>query len=177
MVALFFDTETTGFKGSRVVQLGALLQDTETGRVISEFNGMVLTEGVEIPQAVIDVHGITNEHADKYGYSMNVVDYIFGRMIQGADLLVAHNIDFDLNIVMTNLPKSAELIKDKQQYCTMLNAVDLVGIKKSHGGGNKWPKLIETYRYFFDKDFDGAHDAMIDVRACRDVYFALQAHV
>ena len=39
--------------------------------------------------------------------------------------------------------------------------------------GYKRPSLTETYRHFFGRDFDGAHDAMADVRACRDVYFAL----
>ena len=38
--------------------------------------------------------------------------------------------------------------------------------------GYKNPSLPRTYRHFFGRDFDGAHDAMADVRACRDVFFA-----
>jgi len=31
--------------------------------------------------------------------------------------------------------------------------------------------LSEAYRHAFGKDFDGAHDAMSDIRATKDVYF------
>jgi len=39
----------------------------------------------------------------------------------------------------------------------------------------KNPSLQEAYRHLFGRNFVGAHDAMADVRACRDVYFALHA--
>lgn len=173
MIALFFDTETTGFTGSRIVQLGAILQDTDTKRTLAEFNGMVQTGGVPIPEEVVKIHGISNELADAHGFEKDFVDRAFARMIECADVLVAHNIDFDLNIVTNNLPISDGLITTIQQYCTMLNSMNLVAIPKSHGGGNKWPRLMEAYKYFFNEEFDGAHDAMADVRACRDVYFKL----
>lgn len=38
----------------------------------------------------------------------------------------------------------------------------------------KPPKLEECIRHFFNEDLDGAHDAMIDVAACRRVYFHLK---
>jgi len=38
----------------------------------------------------------------------------------------------------------------------------------------KPPKLEECIRHFFNEELDGAHDAMVDVRACRRVYFHLQ---
>jgi DNA polymerase III epsilon subunit-like protein len=34
----------------------------------------------------------------------------------------------------------------------------------------KWPKLTEAYRHCYDRDFDGAHDALADVRATADVF-------
>lgn len=53
----------------------------------------------------------------------------------------------------------------KESYCTMKRTTDLVGIPKGHGGGNKYPKLSELYRFLFDEDFENAHDAMADVTA------------
>ena len=38
----------------------------------------------------------------------------------------------------------------------------------------KAPKLTKAYQFFFGKDFDGAHNAMNDVLATRDVFFALK---
>lgn len=169
---LFFDTETTGFGKARLVQLGAILQDTETGRILSEFNGMVLTEGVPIPEQAAAVHGITNELADAYGFPMEAVDAIFATMLKSTDLVVAHNIQYDLGIVECNLELSDKLIKTKQQYCTMLNTMDVLKLPGRYGQF-KWPKLMESYVHYFEQEFDGAHDAMADVRACRDVYFKL----
>lgn len=40
-------------------------------------------------------------------------------------------------------------------------------------GGYKNPNLQEAYKHFFGVEFEGAHDAMADVRACRDVFFKL----
>lgn len=34
----------------------------------------------------------------------------------------------------------------------------------------KWPRLSEAYRFAFNEDFSGAHDAMADVRACLRIY-------
>lgn len=174
MIGLFFDTETTGFKGSRLVQLGAILQDLETGKIISELNTMVNTGGFPIPENASNIHGITNQIADKYGITMGAVDKLFGWMLTNSDVIVAHNIQFDLDIVSTNLPISKDLLVGKETFCTMKNTMNVLKLpSKFKGGSYKWPKLIESYKYYFGAEFDNAHDAMADVRACRDIYVKL----
>jgi DNA polymerase III epsilon subunit-like protein len=37
-------------------------------------------------------------------------------------------------------------------------------------GDFKWPKLEEAYKHYYGEIFSGAHDALVDVRACRDVF-------
>lgn len=177
MYKLFFDTETTGFKTKthtpRLVQIGAILQNSESGRILAEFNGMVITGGFPIPEVVTKIHGIDNELADRHGFPIEGVDQIFAHMVERADTVVAHNIKFDLGIIADNLPESHKMIATKQQFCTMMSSKDIVGIPKKHGGGNKYPKLSDTYKFFFGTELLDAHDAMVDVRACRDIYFKL----
>lgn len=177
MIALFFDTETTGFKSSsftpEIVQIGALLQDTETKRVLAELNLIVKPEN-PIPPEVSAIHGITDELAAAYGFGSRIAEKAFSDMVFMAEVVVAHNISFDLGIIKDVWPLTYDMLKVKVPFCTMLKAESTVGMPGSHAGGTKYPKLIEAYRYFFGKDFDNAHDAMADVRACRDVYFALQ---
>lgn len=177
MIALFFDTETTGFPNPanppQIVQIGAILQDCDTKRVIGEIN-LIVKPGVEIPQACIDVHGITNDLAAKHGVKPGIADNMFAILASQADVLVAHNIKFDREVIAGAWSVSPAILQTKEQYCTMVNATELVGIPKSHGGGYKYPRLMETHMHLFGREFEGAHDAMADVRACRDVYFEMQ---
>lgn len=178
MIALFFDTETTGFKTPvftpDIVQIGALLQDTETKRVLAELN-VIVTPSHPIPDKVAAIHGITSDLAAKFGIASETAEIIFTAMVHMADVVVAHNIQFDLGIIGGVWKNASAVLNGTDQYCTMQNCTKVVGIAGTHAGGYKYPKLIEAYRHFFDKEFDNAHDAMADVRACRDVYFALTA--
>lgn len=175
MIALFFDTETTGFKSSsftpEIVQIGALLQDTETKRVLAELNVIVLAQE-PIPERVSEIHGINDELNGLFGIDSKVAEGMFTLMVQMADILVAHNIAFDVEIIREPWPAAFRALSEKLLYCTMLSSKPVLGIP-AKSGGLKNPKLAEAYRHFFEVDFENAHDAMADVRACRDVYFAL----
>jgi DNA polymerase-3 subunit epsilon len=177
MIALFFDTETTGFKKPgftpEIVQIGALLQDTETKQILAELN-VIVTPKNPIPQVVSDIHGITDEVAEKYGVASLAAENMFALMVQMADIAVAHNIKFDLDIIAGVWPVAYGFLVERQQFCTMLKSTDIVGLTGTHAGRNKWPRLTEAYAHFFDgAAFDNAHNAMADVRACRDIYFKL----
>lgn len=55
------------------------------------------------------------------------------------------------------------------KFCTMKA---MTPVCKLHGnyGDFKWPKLQEAHKHAFGVEFDGAHDALADVRACARVY-------
>lgn len=186
MIALFFDTETTGFRSAtftpEIVQIGAILQDTESKRILGELNAIVRAKN-PIPERVSDIHGITDLLSQTYGLRSITADRLFAHMVERADKLVAHNIKFDLDIIDGAWEVSRALITSKQQYCTMVETTPLLKLPKKAGGNAfhnsfhgsyKAPKLAEAYLHYFGRDFDNAHDAMADVRACRDVYFAIQ---
>jgi DNA polymerase-3 subunit epsilon len=63
---------------------------------------------------------------------------------------------------------SDEVWKDKElYYCTLINARKVMGGKSGH-------TLGEAYKHFTGKDFENAHNAIHDVRACLEVYFGIQ---
>jgi DNA polymerase-3 subunit epsilon len=194
VIALFFDTETTGLKrqGSDfvpgLVQLAAILQDTDSGRILAEVNYMVRQEGKPIPTEVTAIHGITTDLADLYGIPLNVADRLFRDLITKADLLVAHNIDFDLDVMADNLPLSLANFKvlELPTFCTMDSSLYIVKAPRSAKQKDyftskgikpdtpyKVPSLAEAHSHFFDREIIGAHDAMVDVRACRDIFLQL----
>lgn len=188
MNLLFFDTETTGkanFKAGpewplqpRCVQLAALLCAPD-GTEIAWFNHIIEPDGWDIPAEAAAVHGITLERAKAEGVPISRAIINFVELLIQTEWLVAHNIDFDDLILHSELHRMRadilEQFKAKRRFCTMRAATDICKIPTGWGRGKyKWPKLVEAHQHFFGKGFEGAHDAMADVRACARVYFALQ---
>jgi DNA polymerase-3 subunit epsilon len=194
-VILFFDTETTGFFQDRlsvdhpdqpyIVQLAAELCDDDA-KPIAGFSLIVdpgISEGIDIPVQASNVHGITNERAIQYGVSPEFALSAFTHLYQRADVIVAHNIKFDRGVTEAAIARHYGRVMPlrKTLFCTMEAASPIVNLPPTErmlAAGftkPKPPKLEECIRHFFDEDLDGAHDAMIDVAACRRVYFHLKS--
>lgn len=175
MIALFFDTETTGLEDdAAIVQIAAMLQDVDTGRVLSELSTIVkLPEGKKIGAKSLEVHGITESDTNKYGIWVHQLDSLFSDMIDRSDVVVAHNSKFDMARVSHNLVVSSNKIKPKKVFCTMMGSIEELSIPGKYGGF-KYPSLAEAHQHYLGRGFDGAHDAMVDVRACRDVFVEMR---
>lgn len=180
MKRLYFDTETTGFPASIgtplpqcpfVVQLAAILLDDEQGEVAS-MNFIIKPDGWTIPDDVAAIDGITTEKAEAFGIPSRVAFAAFSQLCRQSDQAVAHNIAFDLKLVAYEIQRASapNIIADKPQICTMLATVDVCKLPGRYPGKLKWPKLIEAHQHLFGEGFDGAHDALVDVRACARVH-------
>lgn len=195
---LFFDTETTGFPHKskpldhpdqpHVIQLAAILAD-ESGNVVSSFSFLIdpgVENGVRIPSGAQEVHGIDEERLWRFGIPPVAALDTFDEMLSRADLIVGHNIDFDVEMMEIAQHKHAEVVRESwlritlPRFCTMKESTDICRLPSTRAattgkGGNKWPKLGEAYKHFFGEDLTGAHDAMNDVRACMRIYFHLKS--
>ena len=183
---LFFDTETTGkfdFKAQphadhqpRMVQLAALLTNDE-GLELGQMNVIIRPEGFTIPDEVAALHGITQAIAESAGVQCKQARRLFREFWQVADLAVAHNISFDMGIIDGEMYRAATGIvkwgKPLNTVCTMKAMTPLCKLPGQFGDF-KWPKLQEAYRHAFGCEFLDAHNAMADVRACKEVYFWLR---
>lgn len=184
MAMLFFDTETTGMidrfsdydspRQPHIVQLGAILAD-ESGRDIAEpVSVIVKPEGWEVSPEAAEVHGITTEMALARGIPLRLAVQMFDRLLADATLLVAHNFDFDRMVVAAayHRLRLAYPFRGKDTYCTMRSATPVCRLPGPYGF--KWPTLSEAYRCLIGKDLPDAHDALMDVKACKEIYFALR---
>lgn len=190
---LFFDTETTGFVQDRlpvdhpdqpyVVQLAAELTEDD-GEPVAGFS-FIIDPGIgeiTIPTKASDVHGITDERAVALGVSAEFALGAFTHLYQRANLVVAHNIKFDRAVIEIAISRHYRKIMPlrKPLFCTMDAATPIVNLPPTErmlaAGFNKPkpPKLDECIRHFFDESLEGAHDALVDVRACSRVYFHLK---
>jgi len=182
---LFFDTETTGLPKNwkapvtdvhnwpRMVQLAWLLYDLE-GKELAVGNHIICPEGFSIPAEAAKVHGITTEKAMAEGKELVTVLQEFANKIAEATTLVAHNISFDEKIVGAEFIRKEvdSLLFKKRQICTMRTTTDFCKIPGRYG--YKWPSLTELHKILFKTDFEDAHDALADVRACAKCFFELE---
>lgn len=127
-----------------------------------------------IPEYAVKIHGISTEIAENEGVALNIVLNEFSTAISRSSFLIAHNMAFDEKVV------GAELLREKiesklssiPKICTMEMSTDHCKIPGSYG--YKWPSLSELYFTLFDRDFEEAHDAVVDVKACTECFFRLK---
>lgn len=182
---LFFDTETTGLPKSyrasvekisnwpRLVQLAYLLFD-EHGDLISKGDFIIKPEGFTIPNQATKIHGISTEKAIQQGVSLTSVLNTFKELIEKADFLVAHNMDFDEKIIGAELIRNdfINLIPDKNKICTMKSTIDFCRIVGNYGF--KWPKLSELHFKLFNSNFENAHNAINDIEITAKCFWQLK---
>jgi len=183
MKLLPFDTETTGIpiwstpsgneNQPHMVQLASMLVDAETKEIVESMDVIIRPEGWIIPEDTIKVHGITNEIAHEVGIPEKEALEMFLDMWEKSSLRIAHNTTFDNRIIRIALKRYLpDLIPDDvwkckgSYYCTLINFRKWIGGKSGH-------TLGEAYKHFTGVELEGAHDAMVDVKACMEVYWGL----
>lgn len=181
---LFFDTETDGLPKNykapltkldnwpRLVEL-AWIVTNDAGEELDWAEFIVKPEGFTIPEAASKVHGITQAIAMEKGAPLTGVLEQFVKAAQPVLSFVAHNIAFDQKIVDAELlrNKLAPVVMPKLKRCTMELSTEFCRLVGPYGP--KWPKLQELYKKLFDEEFEGAHSALADIRACKRCYFEL----
>lgn len=177
MAYLFFDEETTGLpdynlsltapEQPHIVSIAMILAD-EAGREMGVFKtALKLPEGVVVDEAgrAYEVNKLGNEALKKYGLEMKVALRMFRLFSDRATLKIAHNYRFDGFLMKAAHEKYCiDTGAPMDRYCTMK------GIKEVTGKGS----LKDAYMHCFGKEIENAHDALADVRACKDVFFWLK---
>lgn len=187
---LFFDTETTGFYDNNLsfdheaqphlVQIAAIMADEE-GTSLCEYS-FIVNPRVKIPERASAVHGITDSLASSVGIEEKTALGLFDFMARRAGLIVAHNVNFDINVMRCIYARENGAPQvDVPMFCTMEASSPIINLpptdrmKAAGFDKPKPPRLEECIKHFFNEDLAGAHDAMIDVRACARVFFHLKS--
>lgn len=184
---IFFDTETTGLPlweqpsdnplQPHMVQLAALLVDSETKQVIQSMNVIVKPDGWEIPADVTAIHGITTEYAQQVGIPEPMALNLFLELWSGRHR-IGHVQSFDARIIRIATKRYCDEAvinawKEGPSGCTAEMAKPIMQMSAKTRGKYKTPKLTEAYQHFLQKELQDAHTAMADAMACMEVYFAI----
>ncbi len=184
MNILFFDTETSGFPSNKlpanhhnqpwIVQIGMIL--TSDQYIMNQDCFLIESLGRKIHPGAEKVHQISTNMTDRFGIPESFLCVLFEKYLLHADLLVAHNIAFDLKMMKLLFARNALEASEKRlneisNFCTMKSSTDLCKLPGKFGF--KWPKLIELYEFLFNEELKGAHDALVDIKATMRCYFEL----
>lgn len=198
MRVLVFDTETTGLPHTKiinpdtlhlwpyVVQMSYIIYDTDTMTIVEIFNYIVKMEpNIIIPEDSIQIHGITNEKSQKDGIKITKILNNFFIHLKTVDLLVGHNVTFDINIIKIELLRNIynnvsisenDLKKCKHNLhlltnfknicCTLKDSIKICDIKAIDKSGNsylKYPKLVELHQKLFETIPNNLHNSLNDI--------------
>jgi DNA polymerase III epsilon subunit-like protein len=198
MRILVFDTETTGLPKSKImnpdtlnlwpytVQFSYVIYDTNLNDIVVSSDKIVkLKDGITIPEDSIKIHGITNEIAQKNGINIESIINEFFSHLRNVDLLVGHNVSFDINMIKVELLRliyEAKIISEnevkeckynlhfltnyKNICCTLQESIDLCNIKAIDKFGKeytKFPKLLELHQKLFESVPNNLHNSFNDI--------------
>ena len=184
MMEFFFDTETTGlpkrkgnkfdsyknvesYDSSRIVSISWIV--TQKQKVVAQGYYVVKPDGFHIPPEATAIHKISNEEAHSTGVPITVVFDYLREYLPFCSHMVAHNIDFDINILNSELYRYEQMdliehIQKMHMVCTMKKGKDFLKRKT-------YPKLQLLAKELLDVDItDMAHNAQVDTYYCYQCY-------
>lgn len=184
-----FDTETTGLPSKspklemqpHLMQLAISLYDEER-RPCFELSTLVrLPKGVEPHPKAFEVHGISAEMCNDLGMPLQSALRLFQFASQRCQITVAHNIEFDTKIMQWSAERADMELQLVNPFCTCIAATEVLQLPPTeamlrwgHGGKFKKANLGECWKFFFDEELSGAHDALVDTRGAARVFFELE---
>lgn len=160
------DVETTGFgETDRVVSLGAVAFTRENlidGEFSADFAYLIFNPGRPSEFGARAVHGFSDlvlSRQDTFGEHAGVV----GHFLAGADLLVAHNAEFDLRFIQAEFARAGASVSLPGAYCTMK-------AQRSLKGGRV--NLDATAAGFGLRRFGARHSAIEDAWLAMMIFLA-----
>jgi DNA polymerase III epsilon subunit-like protein len=198
MKLLVFDTETSGLpeekgqslyathKWPYIMQLSYIFYDTSNNEIIELYDSFIkLNNNTIISDDSVAIHNITREMCNNSGQPIKTVLTSFINALMSADVIIGHNIQFDINIIRVecirnNIKFNFNMNKENKpiiHYCTMKKGKNITNIELTSIHGTKYiknPKLIELYKHYFNEEVNGLHNSLTDVLVCFRCYYIME---
>lgn len=161
-----WDCETTGLNSKEdfIIQLACIKFEKDGGNVLEEKSWYIKpAHDFTISPKAQEVHGLSKDFILENGKYFKDISSEFFNMISDADLLTYNGNSFDIKFLNEeckrwglDLPISNKMFYDAFAMECRFSPRDLSSVYKTYTG----------------KDLEGAHDALNDVRATKDVFLA-----
>lgn len=153
-----FDTETSGPYpvAHEIVEMGAV--KWEKGRIVDEFQALI-RPSIPMGEAVIKIHGITNEMVADAPVMSDVLPKF--HQFLGSSAIMAHHAPFDLGFLTYEFEKAKLDIPGSPILCTSLLSRSLIRESPNH--------RLQTLIPVLKIPQGAAHRALDDAKACMAV--------
>ena len=163
---IYFDTETTGLDAEkcRVIELAAIQYiKSGSGWVrCGEMDALInLPEGEHIPEKIVELTHITDDMLEAHGIPEEQAVKLFASFMIGNTLLIAHNIQFDINFLSYMFIRSA---REQIVLITKADYLDTLTVSKDRKCfPHKLENMIDYYN--LSDRCQNSHRAIDDVIA------------
>lgn len=167
----YYDANDTHYyDSSRMIELGYIIF-TFDGRELARREFLIKPDNFTIENS--HIHGITFDMANNGGLNIRDALDIFEVDLLDTERIVAHNIGFDLNVILAECYRYNRLdlvtrLTNITKECTMANG-------KVYLKTGRFPALKVLYKRLTEQDVDQLHRALDDSRLCGECYFAMKA--
>lgn len=179
---VYYDyTELKHYEEARIVQVSLIVCDVNELKIdehkqVSENTYIIKPDGFEIKNS--QIHKISNAMALFAGIPFKEVAEKLFSELSSCSILIAHNIIFDRNILLSELHRYGckdmiEHINSMKYFCTSRGCKNITKIR-FNAKEMKQPKLSELYKFVFKKEMIDGHDALIDTKALVDIFMEMR---
>ena len=185
---LVVDTETTGFtdndyhrlhKTAYMIQLGLVVMDDSTGEITDSYFTWTIPRDIEgniktVPETTFFMRaGLTNTKVHELGIEYPVAMKQLRQRCKGVSRIVAHNMDFDQQILTAVDLRSGA---DTPWHCGLPLFCTMRGLTPHVFWNHKWPKLGEAWDWVHrgvevDYNFNETHNAASDAKYAAQVLY------
>lgn len=169
MIALIFDTETTGIpKHPRakdgvqphIIEWGGILVDVASGKELESLDRLC-NPGEKLDAKITQITGLTDDDLAQEPQFAELLSAI-RPMFADADVLVAHNLPFDHYLMELELARAnvVDWPWPARNICTVQEHAEEWG---------KRPRLVDLYEHYTGAALDQKHRAIDDCRALLEV--------
>jgi len=161
--------EITYYDSSRIIEIAYVIYDDNKNK-IKKISHLIKNNDIVINNT--NIHGITLNKTNKKGISIiDVINELDDNLIN-VNLIVSHNILFDINILLSECYRINNLniinkINIINKMCTMELGQQIMRVNKS-------PKLSELYYFLFRQEHETRHRALSDVKICYKCFYKIE---
>lgn len=160
---VILDLETTGtdISSDRIVQI-ACLKVSPDFEQIGDIKNYLVNPGIPIPKGASDVHGITDEMVKDEPLFAHYAKGLYAYLL-GCDIVGFNSNRFDVPLLAEEFLRIHPEVVFPSPDTLLFDAYSIFSQKEKRD-------LTAAYKFYCNKDLEGAHDAKNDILATFEVF-------